>query len=556
MDAIQIAKQAMKTWLLVNKFVLLITAVVISATAFVVAHVHIPGHIDVVAAQAMDMSQMRPPTGAAIVQLGRVRKGAISDTVTYTGTIEAYDEQNIAPRITGVVLSLPVYTGDEVHSGELLAQLDTSQAAPQARQAAASAQEARDAARVAELAHKLRSQDTLEQAQANAQAAQAGIAEAQAEALAAKQAIADAAAGVESATANINYWTKEIAREKTLVDAGAVSQQEYQSELAQSQSAQSALAQAQAKRSAAESSEVAAQAKTVQMRQQLRAARANVKMSHSEVAIAAGQSEQAKAAAASAGSAAQAASAVESYARITSPANGVVVSRPIAPGTLVQPGTTILKIAEIDKVRIQANVAVTDLAGIHPGTPVVITPQGAGDDKPFLAHVTSVFPAASDQTRTAVVEAVVPNPGHHMLPGGFVVMKIARAAYANKLLAPAESVIAQNGQNSVWLAQADTDKNTIYECVICHIHYSAKQAAKFGYKDPMDGGQLVPVSNKKAKDSAARLKAIEIPVTIGATNGKWTEIVSGALKPGDQVVTAGQAGLAAGDAIKVAANKR
>ena len=40
---------------------------------------------------------------------------------------------------------------------------------------------------------------------------------------------------------------------------------------------------------------------------------------------------------------------------------------------------------------------------------------------------------------------------------------------------------------------------TMYECSKCHMKYTAAQAKKDHYKDPMDGGKLVPIkSSKKA----------------------------------------------------------
>lgn len=40
----------------------------------------------------------------------------------------------------------------------------------------------------------------------------------------------------------------------------------------------------------------------------------------------------------------------------------------------------------------------------------------------------------------------------------------------------------------------------MYECSKCHMKYTASQAKKDHYKDPMDGGKLVPV-NAAAKPS-------------------------------------------------------
>ena len=112
-------------------------AAVLLGTGWAVKRYQKPGQLDVITAQAMDMSQMRPPTGAAPVALATVRYGSLAETVTYTGSIIPYNEQDISPRITGTLVSLPVYPGDFVRAGQIVAQLDTSQAGPQAAQAEA-----------------------------------------------------------------------------------------------------------------------------------------------------------------------------------------------------------------------------------------------------------------------------------------------------------------------------------------------------------------------------------------------------------------------------------
>ncbi len=44
---------------------------------------------------------------------------------------------------------------------------------------------------------------------------------------------------------------------------------------------------------------------------------------------------------------------------------------------------------------------------------------------------------------------------------------------------------------------------TSYQCQKCHMKVSAATAKKDGYKDPMDGGKLVPMSQAPAKTSPA-----------------------------------------------------
>jgi len=542
----------MKTPLLKNLIALTAIVLVFAGTSWAVQHYHRPGQLDVISAQAMDMSQMRPPSGAAPVALASVRQGSLADTVTYTGTVAAYNEQDISPRITGTLVSLPVYPGDPVRAGQLVAQLDTSQVGPQAAQAAAQARQAQFGAQVAQTTHDQRSRAALEQASAQVEAAQQGVSDAQAQAQANQDAIADAQAGIRSAQANADYWKTEIVREKHLTDAGAVSQQEYQNELSQTQAASAAVSQAQAKVSQARATAASARAKTRMARRQVAAAQAGVRMAQADIAVAQGQAQQAEAGASAAQAASQTAEVQQGYSRITSPFDGVVTARPVAPGTLVQPGMVLLKVAEIDRVRVQASVAVEDMAGERVGSPVRITVQGDGSGKTFSARVTSVFPSASDQTRTATVEAVVPNPGHRLLPGAFVTMQITNGNVTDKMLVPASAVVSQGGNSYVWTATGgSTDAGTgqVYECVICHIHYTAAQAKKFHYKDPMEGGKLVPLKNAASTAPAMGLTAHQVAVQVGASDGTWTEVSSDALSAGARVVAHGQAGLTDGTLV-------
>lgn len=512
-------------------------------TSWAVRRLHTPGQLDALSAQAMDMSQMRPPTGAAPVALASVRQGSLGDTVTYTGTVRAFNEQEISPRIAGTLGALPVYPGDPVRAGQVVARLDAAEVGAKADQAARQAQEAEAGARVADLNHRLHHQAALDQASAQVQVAAQGVADAQAEAQSSQDAVTDADAAIGSASANADYWQTEITREKQLADAGAASRQEYQNELAQAQAAFAALSSARAKARGARAMAHAARSKVQGAKRQVEAAQAGRRMAEADLAVAQGQAAQARAGASAAQAAARESAIVQGYARIASPASGIVSARPVAPGTLVQPGTTILRIAEIDRVRVQASVAASDLTAIEIGTPVQIT---AGTARPIAARVTAVFPAANDETRTAVVEAVIPNPGHRLRPGAFVTVRIAEPAALGKILVPAIAVVTSGGASQVWAAQgmAGAVRPTVYQCEKCHMTYSAADAAKRHFVDPMDGGRLVAVP--PASTSSGEGAAHQVAVQTGASDGTWTEIVAGGLHPGDQVVTRGQAGLTEG----------
>jgi membrane fusion protein (multidrug efflux system) len=128
------------------------------------------------------------------------------------------------------------------------------------------------------------------------------------------------------------------------------------------------------------------------------------------------------------------------------------VKRLFAPGVLVQPGMPILKIAQIDRVRLQANVGERDLPSIRVGSPVTVTLAGTGQPS-LTARVTSVFPFVDQGPRTAVVEAVVENTARRFLPGQYVRMQFVIGESADALSVPREAVSRLGGTARVWVVK-------------------------------------------------------------------------------------------------------
>lgn len=140
---------------------------------------------------------------------------------------------------------------------------------------------------------------------------------------------------------------------------------------------------------------------------------------------------------------------VRDHVDILAPSAGYVVKRLVAPGVLVQPGMAILKLTQIDRVRLQANVGEQDIAAIRVGSPVTVTTAGGGQAA-IRACVTSVFPFVDQGARTAVVEAVVGNPGRRLLPGQYVTMQFTTAERAGALTVPRGAVTRLGGTATVW----------------------------------------------------------------------------------------------------------
>jgi multidrug efflux pump subunit AcrA (membrane-fusion protein) len=347
---------------------------------------------------AMDMN-MRVTSGNTPfpVVLAPVERGRIAGAVTYTGSVAPLNEEEIYPRVMGRIVQMTVYPGDRVEKGQVVARLDDVELLSRVREA--------EAMLVTTQANRL-------QMEADLAAAKQGIVQMQKE-----QAMAEADAG---------YQESVAARDDVLFGKGAIAKQEAEN----------------------------SQAMAVAARAKVEAARARVEQALAMEAAARKKLEAADSMVAQAQAAARTAEIVRGYVDIQAPSNGYVVKRLVAPGVLVQPGMPILKTTQVDKVRLQANVGEKDLASIKIGSAVVVQTTGNGQ-APVGARVTSVFPFVDPGARTAVVEAIVSNPGGRFIPGQYVQMQFVTGERMAALTVPREAVVRMGGKARVWVLSGE-----------------------------------------------------------------------------------------------------
>jgi RND family efflux transporter MFP subunit len=621
---------------------LALLAFIYAGTSFAVWKYKKPGQMGVIEAQAMDMTAMKPPVAAAPVETEVLKPGPFQPAVTYTGTVVAYSDEDVYPRVVGTIIEMPVYPGDSVKPGQLIARLDSVELSAREREALMAQEKALAQRRVA-LAQISVSQSSRDQARAEAQrtggelkAAESGLTGAEAEVAAAgherrqaehdlaamqadlravqseqraasseldgaRSAVSTAEAEVTSAEADAEYWRQEIKREKALVDQDAISVDEYQREQAQLKTAEAKVAQAKATVKERQAAVAAAQAKVARSeanvttaQEKIQASAAAVERAKSGVdkaqagaATARAQVEQAKAQTVGAQAAvaekaadvkasqagekaahaearqmaagATAARTVRGYTEIRATIAGRVTQRLVSPGVLVSPGTPILRIAQMNKVRLQAYVSQHDVGQINAGDPVRVWlagvgavstatgPRGAGVSPAIETKVTSIFPSVDPKARTAIVEAVTPNADQRLFPGQAITMEIAAGQPAEALTVPAAAVVERaaaatgpQGENrpAVWVVQtAQTTGKATYYCTMHPEVTSDKPGTCPKCRMP-----LVP--RQTGGDKTAHL----VFVQVGRTSGQRVEIVSG-LKEGDEVIVVGQEYLREGQTV-------
>lgn len=509
---------------------------------YAVHHLRRPGAWTPLDAQEMEMN-LPAPVGTAPVELATVESGSMEGSVRYTGQAVGYVEQEITPRVTGVIVWMPFYAGDRVRRGQLLARLDTSQSAPQVAAQQGQVGIAREGVTVAQkdyqqalaMIHEAHAevgtkQGAIDAARADVTAAEQEKANAQAGLEEAQSMAKDAAAQVQSAQADQQYWREELSREAALLKAGAVTQEEYQRERAQAQSADAKVRQAQALQGQveariraaqsgirkAEAGIASARAKQEQALSDLSAHEAHVRSAQAAADSAKQKIMQAEAGVKQARGMLASANATQSYSEIRAQTDGVVTQRIISPGVLVGPGQILLKVAQISPIRLQANVAEADLQKIRVGGRVLVN-SATGNGRALSAHVISIAPSVDPTSRTGIVEAIVENRDRRFLPGQYVTMDLSTGHGANSLhiptralryrAAPSGNALSLQSAPTVWIA------------------------------DPVPGQE-------------SRYTVHEAVVKTGVSDTDRTEILSG-LEAGQRVVTAGQDDLKDGDTVSL-----
>jgi RND family efflux transporter MFP subunit len=507
-------------------------------------------------AQVMDMN-VPAPEGTTAVTLATAEIKPIAATVTYTGQAVGYTEQDVVPRVVGTLVWMPYYVGQTVRKGQLLARLDTSQIDPEVAMRSAGVNTAEQEVQVATSEYRM-ALNMVSEARAEVGMARSDVAEAEAMLEAAKQgrntSAADIAAAqaevatmrseLEAAMAENEYAQQDLKRTRQLSEAGAASKDELQKSESEANMAAAAVGSARERIKKAES--MVASARASARRVEAEIAAANRKVQQAEAGLRAKQAQvlraQSAAEAAKQGigkaramvgesvAGLRGATTQKGYASVKAETDGVIVQRVVSPGQTVSTGQTILKVAQIDPIRLQANVPETDMARIKVGATVTVTSRDKAGPS-LTARVTSVSPSLDASARTGVVEAVVKNANRRFLPGQFVTMSIAVSesvsdvtipvAAIQQEVVPGEGTISSKTRSFVWLAKPFEGQTGLYTVLRTAIETGDAMGDRVAIRSGILPGQKVVVqggANLRAGQSVAMAEPQNRTTTIRVTN--------------------------------------
>jgi membrane fusion protein, heavy metal efflux system len=129
---------------------------------------------------------------------------------------------------------------------------------------------------------------------------------------------------------------------------------------------------------------------------------------------------------------------------IRAPIDGTVIDRSVTNGQFVAPeGGSLVTVADLSTVWVQADVFERDLRSISAGEPVDVTTDAYPSDH-FSAQVARVGSVVDPQTHTAKVRFLVANPGARLKPGMFASIELFVNGQAPSLTVPVTAVFVEN----------------------------------------------------------------------------------------------------------------
>lgn len=362
-----------------------------------------------------------------------VQSRDIDETLEVTGELATSQDVQVGAKVGGRLSVVYVKDGDRVSAGQLLAEVDGANQRIQVQQAQAQVSAANAAlaqAKANAVVGPSRSSAALAQAQAQLRSARAQLQKALNGARPEERAQADAA--VAAAKSNMDTAQKELERVRSLFNEQVVSQQrldqaenafngaraQYQQALEQQRLTQN-IVRPEDIESARESVRQAEEAVRtadankrldVLLTQQVQAAQANLNAARAQLALAQQSLND---------------------LQVRAPYAGQVSGRPLQAGTVVAPGSPIVRIVGGEGTYFEGDLPATMLAQVRAGGTVQVAVDGLADQT-FPGTLSSISPSASSIGRIFKARITLSSTPAGVRPGmfarGTVVLRTVRGA--------------------------------------------------------------------------------------------------------------------------------
>ncbi|HUG42177.1 MAG TPA: efflux RND transporter periplasmic adaptor subunit [Longimicrobiales bacterium] len=138
--------------------------------------------------------------------------------------------------------------------------------------------------------------------------------------------------------------------------------------------------------------------------------------------------------------------------RVRAPFPGRVASLKVVPGQLVQNGTELMTLVDVDPIRLQVQVLEGELTHLRPGGRVEVR-FSAFPEEVFVGRIETINPLVEQQTRTAKVTVMVPNPDTRILPGMYARVQVEAQRMPDRILVPRSAILERDRRTMLFVHQ-------------------------------------------------------------------------------------------------------
>jgi len=132
---------------------------------------------------------------------------------------------------------------------------------------------------------------------------------------------------------------------------------------------------------------------------------------------------------------------------LTAPFDGVIRDRLANAGDYVAAGAPVAVLVQVHPLRLRLAVPEREAPGVKVGQPVQLTVEG--EPAPHTGRVARISPSISEDNRTLLVEAEVPNHDGALRPGSFARAEIVVQASDSAVLVPTSAIVSFAGIEKV-----------------------------------------------------------------------------------------------------------
>lgn len=398
--------------------------------------------------------------------------GDIENNVMASGKVKALNTVDVGAQVSGEVTRLFVDVGDEVKKGDLIAQI-----------------------------YQVTQKNNLSNEQASLEQSEAALQSARAESLSRQASLKSAQADLASRQAELKQAQADFSRLQGLLAIDAISQQDYDTQATKVATAQASVANARAAIDTAKAAIATTEANINSQQAALRKSQTNVSTAQEDL----------------------------SYTTIRAPMSGTVVSVTTEQGTTVnanQTAPTIVTLADLSTVRINAQISEADVINVNAGMPAYFNIIG-NPDQQYDATLTAIEPAPEEISKTSSTDSAIYYVGYVEVANPERLFRIDMTAQIyiiinqakNALLIPSAALQpASKSRNSGNAKKGAATANT------------AASGDNNSRPDNDSGATMAMVRVLKADG-----EVVEQTVKVGINNRVNAEILSG-LKEGDEVI--------------------